>query len=576
MAGSKENERVVILTGLSVVTELPNFDVVKNVTEFVDGVPDRQKGPKPLITARGAYLGWYDDSCFVQEDDRWDDCRIFETTEPILPSSPTLSDIEEIYKQEISSGEVKVKRAKVEQSPLLGRITGKTALIFYGKLSDKTLNYPYKFEFQLSDESGCLLCVVWNDAALRHYKHLNVGDVVQIKGYKIKSRQNDPNELEVVLNSGAYGAKIEKLSAESIEDWDIDYYKTRFPWLTTALTPLDKLIKLPNGTESDIVARVVYLSDLKVHGAKGDYHALRYALLDDGSTSNPVLMTLYANSQEEKLFNLTTSEIIKTKVVVNSTSCGSKTRSVWLVPAAFCSVVVWNEKEYAKVKGKCKENGASNIPPIDDFVYANSGFVYAPIPGKTLFDLTLTRGEDFESISFNALEHLGNNLALHHETEVILPCFVQDVKLFTEVKAQSDIMSFDERTMEQALSSWNKSDASIEIDSTPGETERISLSNWSILLKLVDFSTKYYVEAAIIPNAAELGVGTSKCAKIDTWFDRTLSSVYPHISTGPKAVDTLKQSCKENPKKRYLVIGTLFRYSSDRVCLNLKKIVPVE
>ncbi len=76
---------------------------------------------------------------------------------------------------------------------IIGRIASKSRIMHYGERS-KNHKHPFFMEVVLSDSTGSVKCVIWNDLALKYFPILQLNEVVVFSGCKMKI-VNDEVEL---------------------------------------------------------------------------------------------------------------------------------------------------------------------------------------------------------------------------------------------------------------------------------------------------------------------------------------------------------------------------------------------
>lgn len=85
-----------------------------------------------------------------------------------------------------------------KQCPLIGRISSIGRVLHYGTTNDAT-RFPFKFEFQIKDESRVVNVVCWQGAAARWYDSIvdaGLGALVAIHKYRVK-KHGDKTEVSV-------------------------------------------------------------------------------------------------------------------------------------------------------------------------------------------------------------------------------------------------------------------------------------------------------------------------------------------------------------------------------------------
>lgn len=71
--------------------------------------------------------------------------------------------------------------------PIIGKIKEKYGIDVYNS-NPKSFHskFPVKFKFVIGDDRGHIVVVVWNSAVLNYFRHLEVGDLVLIRNYRVK------------------------------------------------------------------------------------------------------------------------------------------------------------------------------------------------------------------------------------------------------------------------------------------------------------------------------------------------------------------------------------------------------
>ncbi|KNC50948.1 uncharacterized protein AMSG_07199 [Thecamonas trahens ATCC 50062] len=205
------------------------------------------------------------------------------------------------------------KSNKVGSSPLLGKVTGKQVLQYYGGPSSSA-RVPFKFSFVLEDLTYRIEAVVWQEACRELYADLAVGDLVVVTGYRSKKSYNYRDLWELSLNITHPAASVRRIPPGAAPSLAL-------PRPVLDYIPLRALLHVPDGVRVDIAGIVVYVSSPRSaarHGSAPSRSLFRYVELSEGE-AQLVTLKMYRAGAEELFDSIAQGDaLLATSVVVSS------------------------------------------------------------------------------------------------------------------------------------------------------------------------------------------------------------------------------------------------------------------
>ncbi|KAL0970779.1 hypothetical protein UPYG_G00247300 [Umbra pygmaea] len=228
-----------------------------------------------------------------------------EHTQECVRPTVTLRELQEDYVSRVGVASVRRVRAnrtrRVARGMLVVRVLNKSRLMYYGK-SDSNCECPYKAVLEVCDASGCVCpCVFWNSLCLCWYMKLLPGQLLMIRGYRVKemydTRATEQQKIEISLNSRNPAAQISILSESSLSA------EVRLPCPSYLFCSGKELLSCPPGNVCDVIGLVVFSGrperiKSKV-GQEAELLEYQWLRLEDGTSAQPVMIKLFSTSQPE-------------------------------------------------------------------------------------------------------------------------------------------------------------------------------------------------------------------------------------------------------------------------------------
>ncbi|TRZ09681.1 hypothetical protein HGM15179_017425 [Zosterops borbonicus] len=199
-------------------------------------------------------------------------------------------------------------RSRVHFHPLLVRILHKSRLRYYGKPETK-MDMPYQAYFEVADGSGMMSMVLWNSLCPEWYHSMNVGTVLLLAKYAIKtsypfkthptpgdSQMKRFATIEISLNVRDPPTEISIIPEEMVKpEWGLPEVKYRF--ITRS-----ELDDLPHNHSCDVIGLVTFVGRAERARKKEhseDFWLYRWAHAIDGTSDQPFILELFATSQPD-------------------------------------------------------------------------------------------------------------------------------------------------------------------------------------------------------------------------------------------------------------------------------------
>lgn len=185
---------------------------------------------------------------------------------------------------------------------LIVRIINKSHLMYYGK-SDKNLDCPYKAVLEVCDTTGSVCVVLWNSVCVSWYRVLKPGDIISLRHYRVKHHyQADPDDIEISVNSRNPAARIHVLPESSVSPRHIP------PAPAYSFYNSKELLDRPHGEACDIIGLLTFsgrAERIRSRDGRGaELSEYRWLRLEDGASSRPIMVKLFATSQPESYSKL--------------------------------------------------------------------------------------------------------------------------------------------------------------------------------------------------------------------------------------------------------------------------------
>ncbi|KAM3827253.1 RPA-related protein RADX isoform 2-T2 [Vipera latastei] len=244
--------------------------------------------------------------------------------------------------------------------PLRVRIIHKSRLRYFGKPKTK-LDVPYQAYFDVADQSGMVLMVLWGSLCPEWYHSMKIGTVLLLEKYAIKksiSSQIQPrredlhmkrfSSIEIALNVRDPPAKIDIIPEHKIKpEWKLPSVEYQF-------VTRSELDKLAQNQFCEIIGLVQYVGRVERKRKKGifkdytfgcrnmfrtliniyfvtigcvdDFWTYRWVHVVDGTSEQPFIIELFSTSQPdifEQIFPMTYLVCTQMRVERNSLENGS-------------------------------------------------------------------------------------------------------------------------------------------------------------------------------------------------------------------------------------------------------------
>ncbi|XP_026530592.1 RPA-related protein RADX isoform X2 [Notechis scutatus] len=197
-------------------------------------------------------------------------------------------------------------QSKCSFPPLRVRIIHKSRLRYFGKPNTK-LDVPYQAYFDVADQSGMVLMVLWGSLCPEWYNSMKIGAVLLLEKYAVKKSsiiQSSPEDLhmkrfssiEIALNVRDPPAKINIIPEHKIKpEWKLPEVEYHF-------VTRSELDKLAQNQFCDIIGLVQYVGRVerkKKKGCMDDFWTYRWVHVVDGTSEQPFIIELFSTSQPD-------------------------------------------------------------------------------------------------------------------------------------------------------------------------------------------------------------------------------------------------------------------------------------
>ncbi|AWO97338.1 Hypothetical protein SMAX5B_004432 [Scophthalmus maximus] len=199
------------------------------------------------------------------------------------------------------SGQRGVARGAV-QHRLIVRIIDKSHLMYYGR-TDRNCECPYKAVLEVCDRTGSVCAVLWNSVCVSWYRCLKPGDVISLRRYRVKQHyQAERDDIEISVNSRNPAAQISVLPESSVSP---EYLP---PAPTYSFYNSQELLDRPPGAVCDVIGLLTLSGRPERMRSKDGRGAelleYRWLRLEDGTSSQPIMVKLFSTSQPKTHLHL--------------------------------------------------------------------------------------------------------------------------------------------------------------------------------------------------------------------------------------------------------------------------------
>uniref|UniRef100_A0A670ZXN4 RPA1 related single stranded DNA binding protein, X-linked n=1 Tax=Pseudonaja textilis TaxID=8673 RepID=A0A670ZXN4_PSETE len=197
-------------------------------------------------------------------------------------------------------------QSKCSFPPLRVRIIHKSRLRYFGKPNTK-LDVPYQAYFDVADQSGMVLMVLWGSLCPEWYNSMKIGAALLLEKYAVKKSsiiQSSPevlhmkrfNSIEIALNVRDPPAKINIIPEHKIKpEWKLPEVEYHF-------VTRSELDNLAQNQFCDIIGLVQYVGRVERKKKKGcvdDFWTYRWVHVVDGTSEQPFIIELFSTSQPD-------------------------------------------------------------------------------------------------------------------------------------------------------------------------------------------------------------------------------------------------------------------------------------
>ncbi|XP_071315383.1 RPA-related protein RADX [Trachinotus anak] len=194
------------------------------------------------------------------------------------------------------SGHRGVTRGAV-QHQLIIRIINKSHLMYYGR-TDRNCECPYKAVLEVCDRTGSVCVVLWNSVCVSWYRFLKPGDIISLRRYRVKQHyQAATDEIEISVNSRNPAAQISVLPESSISP---EYLP---PAPTYSFYNSKELLERPHTAVCDVIGLLTFSGRPErirsKDGRGAELLEYRWLRLEDGTSTQPIMVKLFSTSQPE-------------------------------------------------------------------------------------------------------------------------------------------------------------------------------------------------------------------------------------------------------------------------------------
>eukprot|EP00066_Takifugu_rubripes_P025864 XP_011615130.1 PREDICTED: uncharacterized protein CXorf57-like [Takifugu rubripes] len=181
--------------------------------------------------------------------------------------------------------------------PLIVRIINKSHLMYYGR-SERNCSCPYKAVLEVCDRTGSVCVVLWNSVCVQWYRCLKPGDIIRLRGFRVKRRfQAEPEDVEISANSRNPAALISLIPHSSVAPEFLP------PPPTYCFLSSKELLDQPPGAVCDVIGLLTFLGrSERTRNKDGHGEELleyRWMRLEDGTSNQPITVKLLSTSQPE-------------------------------------------------------------------------------------------------------------------------------------------------------------------------------------------------------------------------------------------------------------------------------------
>ncbi|KAE8277418.1 RPA-related protein RADX [Larimichthys crocea] len=199
-------------------------------------------------------------------------------------------------RQSFLSGRRGVTKGAV-QHQLIVRIINKSHLMYYGR-TDRNCDCPYKAVLEVCDRTGSVCVVLWNSVCVSWYRRLKPGDIISLRSYRVKQQyQTEPEDIEISVNSRNPTARLSVLPESSVSP----EYQPPAP--TYSFYHSKELLDRPHGAVCDVIGLLTFSGRPErirsKDGRGAELLEYRWLRLEDGASSQPIMVKLFSTSQPE-------------------------------------------------------------------------------------------------------------------------------------------------------------------------------------------------------------------------------------------------------------------------------------
>ncbi|XP_029141906.1 RPA-related protein RADX [Protobothrops mucrosquamatus] len=280
--------------------------------------------------------------------------------------------------------------------PLRVRIIHKSRLRYFGKPKSK-LDVPYQACFDVADQSGMVLMVLWGPLCPEWYHSMNIGTVLLLEKYAVKKSifskiQPGPEDLhlkrfssiEIALNVRDPPAKINIIPEHKIKpEWKLPEVEYQF-------ATRSELDQLAQNQFCEIIGLVQYVGRVERKRKKGcveDFWTYRWVHVVDGTSEQPFMIELFSTSQPdifEQIYPMT--YLVCTQMRVERIISENGSSMVYLTTSAKSQMFIsgWHKgqpyRKVPKVKNFIQWMVSQEEAAYADKVVIGGYYAFPPLP----------------------------------------------------------------------------------------------------------------------------------------------------------------------------------------------------
>ncbi|XP_013916187.1 PREDICTED: uncharacterized protein CXorf57 homolog isoform X2 [Thamnophis sirtalis] len=333
--------------------------------------------------------------------------------------------------------------SKVSFPPLRVRIIHKSRLRYFGKPQTK-LDVPYQAYFDVADQSGMVLMVLWGSLCPEWYHSMKIGTVLLLEKYAVKkslssnmqSRSEDLHmrrfsSIEIALNVRDPPAKINIIPEHKIKpEWKLPEVEYHF-------VTRSELDNLAQNQFCDVIGLVQYVGRVERKKKKGymdDFWTYRWVHIIDGTSEQPFIMELFSTSQPdvfEKIYPMTYLVCTQMRVEKNVSENGSSTSYLTTSMKTQMFITGWH-KDQPYIKDPKVQNFIQWVRRQEEAFHVDKVFIggyyrFPPLP-STFAEYCKNMNEELVLISISKIEKEIDSLHYREQKHIAFQGIISAVR----------------------------------------------------------------------------------------------------------------------------------------------------